>query len=388
MSKVRGRRARICVLGLRGLPGVMGGVESHCEALYPRLAALIDADFIVLGRSGYVAAQDFQGVRVAPIWAPRSKYFEAIVHTLLGIVHARYVHKAQVVHIHAIGPALLSPLARMLGMRVIVTHHGCDYARAKWNALARAVLRAGEWVSVHAANRVIVVSETVADTLRLRHPRAAHRIVHIPNGASAGAVGAPDWALLEHFGLAPRDYVLAVGRLVPEKGFHELVDAFRASKIGAKLVIAGGADHEDRYATDLKARAADDIVFTGRVGRRELDTLYSNASLFVLPSHHEGLAIAALEAVAAGAPILVSDIAANKDLGLDEENYFPVGEIEALKRKLARPHERYRVNQEALLARFDWTAIATASSDVYAGVAPATAKAQPAGRGSASAMSV
>jgi glycosyltransferase involved in cell wall biosynthesis len=386
MSKrVRGR-ARICILGLRGFPGVMGGVETHCEALYPRLAQLLNADFIVLGRKGYVAAQKFEGIDITPIWAPRSKYFEAIVHTLLALLYARFACKSDVVHIHAIGPALLSPLARLLGMRVIVTHHGCDYARAKWNGLARAVLRAGEWISIYAADRIIVVSMNVADALRAAHPYAAKRIVHIPNGADPSTVAARDEALLEHFGLTAHKYVLAVGRLVPEKGFHELVQAFRASKIDAKLVIAGGADHQDRYAQRLQACGGEDVVFTGRVGRAELGTLYSKTSLFVLPSHHEGLAIAALEAVAAGAPVLVSDIAANKDLALGEENYFPVGQVEALKRKLSRSHERYRVDRAQLLARFDWCTIAEQSSDVYAGVAPHAAKAQLAGSGSASAM--
>lgn len=370
MSRPKQKRARVCVLGLRGLPGVMGGVETHCEALYPRLANLIDAEFIVLGRSRYVASQTYQGVRVAPLWAPQNKYLEAIVHTLIGLFYARCVLGARIVHIHAIGPGVLSPLARLLGMRVIVTHHGCDYARAKWNGFARAVLRLGEWLSVRAADRLIVVSLNVAEALKRQHAGAASRIVHIPNGADASAAASGDRALLHTLGLAGESYVLAVGRLVPEKGFHELITAFRDSHIKAKLVIAGGADHQDGYARRLMQQGADDVIFTGRVGRAELNALYGNASLFVLPSHHEGLAIAALEAVAAGAPILVSDIAANKDLALGAENYFPVGQIDALKRKLRRPHRIYRVNRERLLSRFDWGAIAEESSIVYAGVTP------------------
>src|SRR5262249_1261537 len=154
-------KTRVCVVGLRGIPGVMGGIESHCEQVFPRLSALTQRyDITIIGRKPYVtgAAYEYQGVRVVPLPALRNKYLEAITNTTLGVFYAHFVLRAQIMHIHGIGPALLGPLARALGMKLVVTHHGQDFERQKWNAFAKAVLRLGERCATAAANRIIVVS--------------------------------------------------------------------------------------------------------------------------------------------------------------------------------------------------------------------------------------
>lgn len=169
---------------------------------------------------------------------------------------------ASVAHIHAIGPALVTPIARLLGMKVIVTHHGRDYHRAKWNWLARLTLRAGEAMALRFANRIIVVSPSLANVLRERHPPCAGRIVYIPNGADHGDA-APAEHTLQGLGLTPGKYVLGVGRLVPEKRFEDLIAAMRAARPDLKLVIAGAADHRDAYASKLTAQADKQIIFAG-----------------------------------------------------------------------------------------------------------------------------
>ena len=65
----------------------------------------------------------WNGVRLVDLYAPASKNLEAIVHTFLAVLKARQYH-ADILHIHAIGPGLMVPLARLLGLKVVVTHHG------------------------------------------------------------------------------------------------------------------------------------------------------------------------------------------------------------------------------------------------------------------------
>lgn len=370
-------KTRVCVVGLRGIPGVMGGIESHCEQVFPRLKALSQQyDITIIGRKPYlpVGTREYQGVRVVPLPAVKNKYLEAISNTVLAVFYARFALNAEILHIHGIGPALLGPLGRALGMKLVVTHHGRDFERQKWNVIAKAALRLGERCATAAANRIIVVSKSVTEELRRRHPRLGSRIVYIPNGATEfpeGGAQEDARAVLERFGLRPGRYVLAVGRLVPEKAFHVLIDAFKAAGLDCKLAIAGAADHEDEYSRSLLRHESDDIRFCGFQSHDVLRVLYRNAALFVLPSTHEGLPIAALEAANLGVPVLLSDIQPNLDIELAVANYFPVGDVEALGRKLRADYQTFRVDRAAIALRFNWRSVSEATERVYAALAGA-----------------
>lgn len=361
-------RRGIAVVGLRGIPNVMGGVETHCEELLPRLARLDPTLAIsVLGRASYLPAGThvFHGVAVVPLPAPRMASIEATISTLIGICYARG-RGFRFVHIHAIGPGLLAPFARLLGMRVVVTHHGEDFNRGKWGRFARTILKLGEAASARAAHRMICVSPTLAGKVADRYPRARAAIRFIPNGAPAMATTPrDDAAVLATLGLEPHGYVLAVGRLVPEKGFDYLIEAHNRSGTNRPLVIAGAADHDSEYSRALIDKAGDDVRFLGRQPREVLTALYCNAGLFVLPSFHEGLPIVALEAARCNAPMLLSDIDPNRDIGLAPHHYYPVGDSNALAAALARPSSTYAVDGAAISRRFDWDAIARETLVTY-----------------------
>jgi len=360
---------RVRVTGLRGVPDVMGGVETHCAELLPRLLQrLPGAQITVYGRAEYCRAGSHRGVLVRPLWAPRHKRLEALAHTAASVVRAR-LERADLLHIHAIGPALLTPFAKAMGLRVLVTHHGADYRRAKWGPVARAALLVGEWLAVRAADRVIAVSEADAERLRRAHPRQAGRILAVPNGAPKPLPHAPvdDARILAEFGVRPGRFVLTVGRLVPEKRLDDLIEAMQrlqAAGDGRTLAIAGDADHADAYAAALRRKAERRIRFLGRVDQTRLGALYRGCERFVLASSHEGLPIVALEAIAGGAPVLLSDIGANRDLRLPAGCYFPVGNVGALAQRLAEPPAVVE-EPAALLARFDWERIAADTARIY-----------------------
>nr|WP_298684947.1 glycosyltransferase family 4 protein [uncultured Dongia sp.] len=369
-------KTKICVVGLRGVPGVMGGIESHCEQIFPRLVEMTaDYDVTIIGRRPYVTgdAYDYRGIRVVPLPAARNKYLEAISNTTLAVLYARFVLKSEVVHIHGIGPALLGPLARLLGMKVVVTHHGQDFERAKWNGIARAVLRLGEQCAIRAAHRVIVVSKSVTEELRRQNRRREARIEYIPNGATelpADIAVGDETARLHGLGLEPGRYILAVGRLVPEKGLHFLIEAFKKANPNHKLAIVGRADHDDDYSRGLLAQAGDNIVFCGFQNHGVLRTLYRHAALFVLPSTHEGLPIAALEAANLNVPMLLSDIRPNLDIDLAPINYFRSGDSDALAAKLRQSnYDVFRIDAGDIGRRFNWGAITAATQKVYAHLA-------------------
>lgn len=362
----------VCVTGLRGFPDVMGGIESHCEELLPRIAALApEQPIVVLGRAPYLRErrQTWRGVEIIGLRCPQSKHFETILSTFFAIFAAKR-RGAEVVHIHAIGPAILAPLARMLGLRVVVTHHGTDYDRAKWGRFAKAVLRLGEQAALGWADRIVAISPSLAEQLRLAFPHKASAIHYIPNGAPELFAGGDPNEILSGLGIGDAPFLLAVGRLVPEKGLHDLIAAHRASGTEYKLVIVGGADHDSPYARDLVAEAGPDVIFAGVQSRNVLATLYRRAAMFVMPSYHEGLPIAALEAASEGAAMVLSDIPANRDIGLPAANYFPVGNVDRLATMLAADPASLRADASAVRTRFSWDKAAVETLSLYRALQP------------------
>lgn len=373
---------RVMVAGLRGFPNVQGGVETHCQELYPRLTKLgCQVEAVV--RSPFTPAElrSWHGVRFRRIWAPQIQGVEAFLHTFLAVVVAA-MQRPDILHIHAIGPGLFAPLARMCRLKVVLTHHGADYRRDKWGWFAKALLRLGEAAGMRAANGRIAVSRAITEELRRRFALA---VDHIPNGVVVKRLPTPS-ETLDNLGLVPGRYVLTVGRLVPEKRHLDILEAFQRADLGDwKLVLVGTAARRNQYTDALHSRAATDphVMLAGFRGGQELAELYANAGLFVLPSAHEGLPIVLLEALSYGLRVIASDIPANLEVDLGANQYYPLGDTSALTRKLrefaAAPpssSERDRI-REHVQSRYDWTIIAWQTLRVYENVlhrTPAAAK--------------
>lgn len=360
---------KICVAGTRGFPGVQGGVETHCEHLYPRLAEL-GCEVTVYRRKPYVQSgiRRWKGVRFVDLWCPRTKHTEAITHTTMATLSAAQAG-ADILHLHAVGPALCVPLARTLGLRVVVTSQGPDYAREKWGTGAKLMLRTGEMLAARYAHRMIVVSEHIRRMIQREYGTDA---VVIPNG-----VRIPDRPeatdRIRRWGLEPDRYVFALGRFVPEKGFHDLLDAWEGVETDWKLALAGDADHPTGYSRGLKERATqmEGVVLTGFVKGQALAQLYAHSGLFVLPSYHEGLPLVLLEALSYGCSPIVADIPSIRSVPLPQERCFRPGDVRELRARLrtwirrGTTEAQRRHNLRMLRERYDWDSIARRTLDVY-----------------------
>lgn len=360
---------RIVVIGTRGIPDILGGVETHCQELYPRLVALGN-EVTIVRRTPYITPSNrrdsYRGVKLVDVYAPRIKSLEAIVHTFLALIKARKL-KPDVVHIHAIGPSLMAPLARLLGLKVISTNHGPDYNRQKWGRLAKTALRLGERAGARWSNRVIVISPVIDSILATEY--GCSKTTLIPNGVTSPSPSeATDF--IESMGIIPGRYVVAMGRFVEEKGFHDLINAWLPLREqGWQLVLAGEADHPDRYSEYLKTLARENgVILTGFIYGEHLSQVLSNASLFVLPSYHEGLPIALLEALSYRLDVAVSDIDANRIPPLDNNDYFKVGDVGALTEIMKRKLALSATPRTYDLSYYDWDNIARQTLEVYSQV--------------------
>jgi glycosyltransferase involved in cell wall biosynthesis len=364
------RRLRVMLLGMRGLPDVQGGVEKHTERLALALTklgckveAVVRNDFVPKGTTSW------NDVGIVRLWNSRTKGVETFVHTLFGVLYAAW-SRPDILHIHGIGPAIFAPLARVLGLRVIVTYHSLNYEHAKWGSFGRAVLRMGERFGMAFSNGRIAVSE---ELVRRMDQAYGTRVNKIPNG-----IAKPDFLastdILQAFGLSAKRYALTVARIDEEKRLLDLIAAYASiSKPGFKLALVGQADHVGPYAraVDEAARQTPGVTLLGRQVGSALAELYTHAGVFVLPSSHEGQPMAVLEAASYGLPAILSDIPAHRELAVSGACYFAVGDIAALGKELrsffAAP-SLPRISTEdrlRIIARHDWDDIARRTLDVY-----------------------
>lgn len=351
----------VCVFGLRGFPLVEGGVERHCESLYPRMDEGLA--FTVFRRRPYVRShRGYPHIRFVDLPSTRFKGVEAVLHSFLA---TREVARARpaVAHIHNIGPALFSPMLKRQGIPIVLTYHSPNYEHGKWGRFARKLLRLSERIALANASRIIFVNRFQME----KFPEEIRRkSVYIPNGIEPPA--APSGRNeLDALGVEPGRYVLAVGRITPEKGFDTLIRGFRASKHGGcKLVIAGGVETEGGYMEKLRrlAGGGGDVAFAGQVFGDKLAQLYANAALYVLSSNNEGFPLVLLEAMSYGLPVLASDIPASHLVSLDADDYFPRGNAKALAGKIS---ERLANPKKPAydLAGHDWKTIAARTTAVY-----------------------
>jgi len=368
------RPLSIAMIGQKGMPATYGGVERHVEELGSRLASF-GHTVTVFCRDSYgdLTTDTHRGVRLRRVRTVASKHLDAIVHSAASTIAAMR-ERPDVVHYHGLGPGLVSPLPRFLsGAKVVLTVHGLDHTRAKWGRAARAVLNTAYWFSGHVPDARVAVSRSLAAHYDARFGRLTR---YQPNGVNAPRLVAAD-RITAQFGLLPGRYALLVGRLVPEKRADLLIRAFRRIPGDLRLAVVGGSSYTDDFVAHLKRTAAGDprVVFTGFAYGDLLAELYSNAAVFVQPSHVEGLPLTLLEAASYGLPVVASDISPHLEV-LDRDGaghrLFRDGDEDGLVRSLtaaladpAAERAGAADLRDRVMAQYSWDAAAQLLERLY-----------------------
>ena len=369
------RVLNIAMFGHKRIPSREGGIEVVVAELSTRMAAM-GHNVTCLNRSGHhVSGSEFDesdlteynGVRLKKVWTLDKKGLAAMSASVSAAFKTAF-GKYDVVHIHAEGPAFMCWLPKLFGKRVIVTIHGLDWARAKWGKFASWYIRKGERNAARHADEIIVLSKGVQDYFRNTYGRET---VFIPNGVSRPGVVEAD-EIERRWGLKKDSYVLFLGRLVPEKGIHYLLEAWKGVFTGKKLVIAGGSSDTSDYTARLRKLAGDNVIFTGFQQGRVLEELYSNAYVYVLPSDLEGMPLTLLEAMSYGNCCLISSIEECTQVVGDHGVVFEKGNIEDLKKKLQGLLDRPEVVQgykdaasDYICTEYSWDDVAEKTLELY-----------------------
>ncbi len=305
---------KIAMIGHKRIPSREGGIEIVVDKLSSGLVKR-GHTVVAYNRKGHhvsgrefesnINLKEYNGVKLKTVFTFESSKLNAVVYSFLAAVRACFGNY-DVVHFHAEGPASMCPLPKLFGKRVIVTIHGLDWQRAKWGGFATRFLKFGEKTAAKYADEIIVLSKNVQKYFLDTYGR---KTVYIPNGVEKPEIKS-DALLKDKFGIEKDGYILYLGRIVPEKGAHYLINAYKCLDTDKKLVIAGGSSHTSEYMNEIKALAKEDerIIFTGFVQGEILEELYSNAYIYCLPSDLEGMPLSLLEAMSYGNCCLTSDI--------------------------------------------------------------------------------
>lgn len=289
-----------------------GGIEKYTLELGRRLVAKgHEVTVFTMDHYGHVSpwVEGMRTVRLPCIKHPAAEKLSASACASFRLLASDM--KFDIVHLHSVAAGAFGFFA-CLGKRAktVLQMHGIEWQRSRWGGTGRGVLKALEVLSLRSQDAYTAVSQTQCSFYRDHY---GIPMKYISTGAPVRDPEPPDEIL--KLGLEPGKYVLFASRLVPEKGAHYLVRAFRDLKSDCKLVIAGDAKGENAYKLLLREASRNDarILFPGYVEGKTLAELFSHAAVYVQPSEIEGLSIALLEAMGYGNCCLASDIPENKE---------------------------------------------------------------------------
>lgn len=369
---------KICMIGHKTVPSRDGGIEIVVEELASRMVK--EGHEVTLynrKRKNNPSKLEYKGIKLKDIFTIDKKSLDAIVYSYFATKKAikeAKKGKFDVIHFHAEGPCNFLYMFGKLGTKkrnkmpkVIVTIHGLDWQRGKWGGFGSKIILRGEKQAVKYADEIIVLSENVRNYFKEKYNRDT---TFIPNGVSKPNLHEPE-LILNKWYLKKDDYILSLARMVPEKGIHYLVEAWKKltnkEKNGKKLVIAGGSSHSSDYYEQMKNMVKDDssIILTGFVQGQLLDELYSNAYLYVLPSDIEGMPMSLLEAQAYGNTCLVSNIDENMQVINDKSFTFEKSNINDLSNKLKEIISMKLTTHNECFIKYSWDDIVKNTIDIY-----------------------
>lgn len=356
---------KIAMIGPKLIPSREGGIDVVVE----KLASILsekghDVTIFVRRRKKQVIQKEYNGCKIIDVFSINKKSTDALVSSFFAMIKG-LLGNYDILHVHALGNSFFLWL-RFLNRkkRIVVTVHGLDWKRSKFNGLGTAILKKAERRIVKYADEVITLCKNDYEYFRDEYGLETHVI---PNGFELYPYTEAH-IITEKYGLERDSYILFLARIVPEKGLHYLIDAYKQIDIPQKLVIAGGASHSEEYYSEMKQKAEknEKIIFTGFVQGQELEELFSNAYLYVLPSDIEGMPMSLLEALGHGCVCLVSDIREN-DIDRANSYYFKKGDVYSLKEMLvsiSKKRKAYTRTQSLM----DWDSVVNETIEVYKGV--------------------
>lgn len=357
-----------------------GGIEKYTREVGSRLVARGHSVTVYTTSSGHKKPARLNGMQL--IWIPqfRPYWAEKPCGALFAALRSFAEPRPDILHLHSVAAGATAAFLNWRGVPCIVQMHGVEWKRSRWGYAGRFALHALEKCAFQFGDTFTAVSQIECDDYQARY---GVPVTYIPTAADVKPPAHPD--RLTQLDIKPGQYILFASRLVPEKGAHYLIKAFRELKTDCALILAGAAPSESQYIVELRSLASGDprIHFLGYVQGPLLDELFSNARIFVQPSEIEGLPISLLEAMATGNLCIASDIPENLEALGGAGLSFRSRDSEDLATRLrwALTNENQTTDLRRLAVKrvsqqFSWEAVTDSLEQLYSSAINATSPAQ------------
>ena len=368
---------RIAMIGHKRIPSKEGGVEVVVEELSTRLVKQ-GHEVDVYNRKGKNVQdksadkmnkkiKNYKGVKIITIPTINKKGLDALIYSFFASIKALF-GKYDILHYHAEGSCAMLWIPHIFKKKIIVTIHGLDWQRSKWGGFATRYIKFGEKLAAKYADEIIVLSKGVQEYFKKTYNRDTN---FIPNGVNKPVIREAN-EINKKWNIKKDDYILFLARIVPEKGLHYLIEAYKQLDTDKKLVIAGGASHTNDYLQNIKEMIKSDsrIIMTGFVQGEILDELFSNCYLYCLPSDVEGMPISLLEAMSYGCNCLVSNIEENVQVTNNYATNFQKSDVNDLKIRLrecldGKNRKEKNVISEYVLKKYNWQDVTEKTEELY-----------------------
>lgn len=348
---------QVAFIGTRGVPASYSGFETCVEQVGKRMVERGHEVTVFCRTTHYSNRPDsYLGMKLRYLPALRQKHLETLTHTALS---AAQLPKQAAIVCMGVGNAPVVSLLELSGRRTVFNVDGADWQRDKWGRFARAYLKTCEKLAARSRSIVLADAEAVRGYYNDAFGRAT---VFVPYGADPPKDCGTD--ALKAFRLEPGNYLLAVGRLVPENAFHDYLLGAGLAGLAVPAVVVGDASYADEYKATLRSEAPPNAVFTGYQFGAAYQQLSCHAGLFVLAATVGGTHPVLVEQMAAGNAILARDTESNREVLGDAGLFWQTPEQLAELVKELWPDEARRRGLGELARRragerYNWESVTT-----------------------------
>jgi len=320
---------KIVFITARSLSSI-GGIETYMKNLCPRLVAM-GHEVILYSEEDKWGKYDYKGTTIITIPSIKSKFFNKIIASCIATFHLIFfVRNVDIVHYNAVAAGIFSFIPRILRYNVVFQGHGFEWQRAKWSCFTRKIIKLADDIVIKINNNITMVSEEQSEYVRKKNKNCITitPAVTIPANRNFDSSD-----VFKKYNIVKDNYILFLGRLVPEKKPDILIKAFKKIiQQEMQLVIAGDSQNENNYKKILFSLSEQqkNIIFTGAVYGNDKEALLKNCKAFCIPSELEGLPITLLEAMSYGKICIASDIPPNLEALEESGVFFKLNNIQEL----------------------------------------------------------